>query len=255
MPNVLNMKSVTNSVTRFSGLAFILFLFFGVVSAQNNTFKWSDMACEYSGTFDTKKYSLSEIRDTAKLNEITGLPLGFQAAVWKYEDIEKLDLAELDREYKAKREELTALRPVKTAYWEKVKQDKLKELDQLHRLLTVTAKAYKNPEVLREYPGVESCKLKYAEPIISGGEKLVAAWRTVNLESQAKNSDPARLQRRFDSENASTDRMKFALVETMSFGWWNCANDSIEYINEDGSRQEEFKKLFVRVRTIMCEEP
>ncbi len=45
----------------------------------------------------------------------------------------------------------------------------------------------------------------------------------------------------------------------MSFGWWNCANRSIEYDGSDGPendlREKEFRKLFKQVKTLMCEEP
>ena len=56
---------------------------------------------------------------------------------------------------------------------------------------------------------------------------------------------------------ASPDRLKFALVETMSFGWWNCANEFIKYDTGDNSqaREREFRKLFIRVRDLGCDEP
>ncbi|MDM7922519.1 MAG: hypothetical protein QUS14_09495 [Pyrinomonadaceae bacterium] len=247
----------STALFRVLGLsAAVLFLCI-VGAAQTATFKWSDMLCDYSATYDTKKHSAEQIRDTHKLYEMQGVPLQFSATVWKYEDIAKLDIDKLDVEYKAKREQLLALKLVKIPYWEKARAAKLKELDQVYELTRVSARAYTDPAVLRTYNGAESCKLKYAEPIIAGGEDLVKIWREVNLDSQAKNSDPARLQRRWDQENASPDRLKFALVETMSFGWWNCANGFIEYDPADGGveREKEFKKIFTRVRTLACSEP
>lgn len=237
--------------------AAIALLLAGSAIGQTATFKWSDMLCDYSATYDAKKHSAEQIRDTYKLYEMQGVPLRFSAVVWKYEDIAKLDVAKLDAEYKAKREQLLALKIVNTPYWQKARAAKLKELDQVYELTRVSTIAYTDPAVLRTYNGAESCKLKYAEPIIAGGEDLIKIWREVNVDSQAKNSDPARLQRRWEQENASPDRLKFALVETMSFGWWNCANNFIEYDPADGGveREKEFKKIFTRVRTLACSEP
>lgn len=63
------------------------------------------------------------------------------------------------------------------------------------------------------------------------------------------------MQRIFEEQYASPDRMKFALVEVMTFGWWNCANKAIKYVDYDGSQEREFRKLFIRVKTISCDEP
>jgi hypothetical protein len=56
---------------------------------------------------------------------------------------------------------------------------------------------------------------------------------------------------------ASPDRLKFARVEVMSFGWWNCANEFIKYDQGDNgpAREREFRKLFMRVRNLGCDEP
>lgn len=225
--------------------------------AQTNTFKWSDELCDYSGTYDAKKYSEKQIEDTHKLFRTVGIPFEFQATVWNYSEIETLNVADLEAEYKTKRAELVSLDLVRSPFWEGVRQSKLKEMDQVYQLSLVTAKAYKDPAVLRTYERADSCILKYAEPIIAGGDSLLGIWREVNKASQARNSEPARLKRIFDDQFASKDREKYALVETMSFGWWNCANETIEYdpTDGDGSREREFKKLFVRVRTIACSEP
>lgn len=245
---------------RIASLLFLfgfLMLIVGSATAQNKTFKWSDELCDYSGTYNSKKYTEKQIEDTHKLFRTVGIPFEFQATVWNFSEIETLDVAVLEAEYKQKRAELAALDIVKTPFWEGVRQGKLKEMDQVYKLSLVTAKAYKDPAVLRTYETADACKAKYAESIILGGDNLLRIWREVNKASQVRNSDPGRLQRKFDEQFASADRLNFALVETMAFGWWNCANATIEYepSEGDGSRDREFRKLFVRVRTLACSEP
>jgi len=228
------------------------------VHSQIKTFKWSDELCEYSGTYNSKKYSEVKLRNTQRLLFGQDLKLdSVGATVWKYEDIAKLDPASLEIKYNDLIDELEHFEYVSTPFTDAVLAARLKETRQLYQLIRTTMAAYNDPAVIRKYQGAEACKLNYGEPIIAGGETLVAAWKRVNLESQSKNGDPGRLQQRWDEENASPDRMKFALVETMSFGWWNCANQEIKYADESfGSRADkEFKKLFIRTRTIRCDEP
>jgi hypothetical protein len=209
-----------------------------------------------TGTYDSKKYTAAELRNTLKLFGANAPRIDFQAAVWKHDEIAKLDVAALDREHEQKSKMIRELDIVKVPFWENLRQATLKELQQIYELSKTTAMAYTRPEAIKEYPRAESCKMKYAGPIMAGGENLVAAWREVNLASQKVNASPQVLQERFDRENASPDRLKFALIETMSFGWWNCANESIERpeLASDGTAEKEFRKLFTRVREV-CDEP
>jgi hypothetical protein len=237
-------------------VAVILFLV-TFASAQTKTFRWNTELCEFSGTYDSKKYTEAQLRDTMKLFEQGDLSMGYNATVWKYEDIAKLDIPALDREYKQKTAAVKALNIVKVPYWENVRQAKLKEIEQVYQLSRLTMQAYTEPGVLRGYTRASDCKTKYAESIIAGGDDLLKTWLEVNTQSRKNNADPARIKRIFDEENASPDRLKFAVVETMSFGWWNCANAQIEYdaAASDGRHEAQFRKLFIRVREIGCDEP
>ena len=116
-------------------------------------------------------------------------------------------------------------------------------------------RGYKDHSALLEYKGAPTCTTRFVQPIVIGGEALINAWREVNEESRTKNADPQRLRRIFQTQLKSPERMQFALLEVMTFGWSNCANDRIEYVVYDESPVEEYKKLFTKVRTIRCEEP
>lgn len=243
---------------RLFALIIVAIAFVSTSVAQTKTFKWSDELCEYSGSYNSKKYNEVKLRNTHRLLFGQDLRLdSVGATVWKYEDIAKLDVTSLDTKYNDLADELEHYEYVSTPFTDAVLAARLKQTRQLYQLIRTTMAAYTDPAVIRKYQGAEACKLNYGEPIIAGGESLIAAWKRVNLESQNKNGDPARLQRRWDEENASPERLKFALVETMSFGWWNCANQEIKYADESlGSRADkEFKKLFIRTRTIRCDEP
>jgi hypothetical protein len=225
-------------------------------SAQIKTFKWQSELCDLTGTYDSKKHTPTQLRNTLLLFGANAPRLEFNATVWKYTDIDGLDVNALDREYEQRSKLIRELDIVKVRFWRDLRLATLKELRQYHELSRSTAQAYRRPEILKDYPRAEACKVKYAEPLRLGGEKLIAAWREVNRASQEVNSDPLALQQRWDRENASPDRLQFALVETMAFGWWNCANGYIERSGQasDGTAEKEYRKLFVRVKEV-CEEP
>ncbi|HSI89182.1 MAG TPA: hypothetical protein VK918_09010 [Pyrinomonadaceae bacterium] len=228
----------------------------GTISAQTAEFRWEDGLCEYTATYDPKRVTRRTIEDTLQLYQSVGsIPLEYSATVWKYEDIDGLDPAALDREYQEKRKNIADLQ-LAGPYWEDLRKKKLKELDQYYRLSDATIRGYREPSALGKYEGADECKTRFAEGIIVGGDGLAKTWEAVNIASRAKNSDPARLKRIFDEQNASPDRLKFALVETMSFGWWNCVNDTIDHVGHDEHEEmdREFRKLFIRVKEI-CDEP
>lgn len=240
----------------FRTLAILLLFFVVAANSQTRTFRFETGICEVTAAYNSKKYTEIQLRNTLKLVQHSEFQMSYDSTVWKYEDISKLSIDNLDREYQEKSSALKVLEIVKTPYWETLRTEKLKELAQLYYLSRITQKAYTNPLVLREYDRARSCKTKYAEPIIAGGDSLLRIWAEVNKDSQKKNGDPERLQRKFDQEYESEDPFKFALVETMMFGWWNCANNFIEREerSSDGSAEKEFRKLLIRVKEI-CDEP
>lgn len=223
--------------------------------AQNRTFKWETALCEMTGTYNAKKVSKRRLADTVKLmTQYSSMGLSTSATVFKPEDLPSLNVAELDAEYKEKSAEVAALQVIASPFWVEQQKAKLTELKQYYDLSRITIRGHADPRVLLEYSGADQCKTKYARPLIAGGDALLKAWRLVNEDSRTKNSDPERLRREFERQLASPDKMKFALVEVMTFGWWNCANASIEYVQQDESQEREFEKQFTRIRRD-CDEP
>lgn len=238
---------------------FLLALLSFAVSAhaQTKTFRWSSELCEHVATYDSKKYTVAQLRDTMKLMDYTMSSLSKYPSVWKWEDIEKLDVEALDAEYKVKTEKLKALNVVAVPYFQNAKNAQLKELEQSYTLGRAKLLAFRTPEVLRDYPAAEACKLKFVEPLIAKDQSLLKVWLDVSMDSRSRNGDPDRLKRIFDEQMASPDKIKFAIIEVMGFGFGNCANALIERDEggSDGSHEREFRKLFKRVRDVNCSEP
>ena len=237
-------------------LALIIFAAASASFAQLRTFKWDDEMCSFTGTYDSKRYTEKQLRNTARLISFGQFDIEYFTHVFKYADIEALDVSKLDAEYSRKSTELKALELVPGQFWETVRKRKLTEMDQAYRHRKAKTLAYRDPTVLRTYDHAPACNAKYVEPLIAGGDSLYKVWLEVNIEGRKRNADPDRVRRDFEAQMASPDRAKFAFVEVMAFGWGNCANALIEYdtTGQDGSYLKQFKKLFIRVRET-CEEP
>ncbi len=223
--------------------------------AQTKRFQWTTELCEYEGTYDAKKYTEAQLRNTLKLFAIGNFDIQTDATVWKYEEIKKLNVAALDKEYESKSTALKKLGIVKSAYWEALRERKLKELKQVYELSKLTMLAYNEPAKLKEAAFAKACVAKYSDPLIKGDDELLAIWRTVNEDTRRNNGDSERIKKIFEAEYDSRDKYKYARVEVMSFGFWNCANALIEREEYDGTHEEEFKKLFKQTKTVACDEP
>jgi hypothetical protein len=175
--------------------------------------------------------------------------------VFKPADIDRLDVTKLDIEYELKSAELRALNIVREPYWQDLRTRMLSEMKQFYELSRVATLGYRTPRKLLDYGQAPACNTKYAAPVIAGGDELMAAWVRVNVDSRARNGDPEFVRRKFEEQRASPDRVLFATVEVITFGWWNCANETIEYIDSDGTSEREFKKLFIRVKRLSCDAP
>jgi len=227
----------------------------GSAAGQQKVFKWSDELCDYQGTYNAKKYTAAQLRNTERLLrgmdfDLTKTPMVFNPA-----DISKLDLAGLEKEYAEKSAELRALDIVPVPYWQTIRDRQLATMKQVYDLARVTIRGFGDRSALNEAAGSQTCKVKFASPLIAGGDQLIEAWRKLNIEQRKNNGDPARVKREFDTQLASADAQTYALVDVMMFGWWNCMNADISRIDYDGTQEREFKKLFIRTKKVSCSEP
>ncbi|QQS42823.1 MAG: hypothetical protein IPM63_07785 [Acidobacteriota bacterium] len=238
-----------------------LFLFLAVaatvpaVFAQSATFEWQDEFCTFRGTYDPSKISEARIRDTRELIDFgTGLPLQTDQAVFDVKDLGSLDVNKLDAEYRTVRTKLESLQPVDNPYFRDLRQRHLRTLDASYRLKRITLLAHTKPITLVFGNNHEECFSQWGRPVIEGGQSLLDAWRTLVDEQKLNNASPEGVEARYQSRYNSPERDKWALVEVLGFGWWNCVNDSIPYVEDDGTADEEFKKLFAKVES-ECDEP
>lgn len=227
------------------------------ISAQKlKKLKWNTELCSFAGTYDSSKFTENQLRNTLKLfNSIGTIPLSADITVFKYENIKSLKITKLDLEYQQKKAEYENLEIVKVNYWENIRQQKIRELDEYYKLAKIKIESFGNPLVLRNAENDGECRQLFAEPLIEGGESLLMAWKRVNEIIKKRNGNPERIQRIFDVQYSSPDKLNFALVEVTGFGWWNCVNEKRFHLSYDEQMQANFNKLFKRVKQIECDEP
>ena len=46
--------------------------------------------------------------------------------------------------------------------------------------------------------------------------------------------------------------MRYAQLEVMAFGWWNCANEKIDYADDAEKQQKELEKALKSVKQLDC---
>ncbi len=227
--------------------------------AQTKTFKWGDELCEYASTYNSAKYTEQQLRNTFELMRSSGgVGLSTSDVAFRLDAIQKLNTDSLEKEYKAVKKHLTALDIVPVPYWETLRQRKLKQIEEEYALKKVNIQAYKDPKILKTYTAAPECVTRYADALIAGDDKLVAVWRA-QVEEQCKNNgSPKRLRQEFDTYYNSPQRMAYARMEVLTFGWSNCANAHISYVGSGDESLEidkQFRKLFIKTKTVGCDEP
>ena len=50
------------------------------------------------------------------------------------------------------------------------------------------------------------------------------------------------------------DKRDYALIDLITFGWGNCANDKVQRVSHDEKMNNEFNALFIKIDS-ECDEP
>ena len=62
---------------------------------------------------------------------------------------------------------------------------------------------------------------------------MFEAWLALHEIKKSKNNNPEKLERKFLEQMNSLERMEYARLELMKFGWWNCANQTVQHLDID----------------------
>lgn len=228
---------------RFSIGSFILVSLLSFAFAQTKTWRFDDELCTYKGYYDSKKYTEKQLADTYRL---------FRTSHYVHDEG---TFEELTARYDSVIQSVENLQIVQASYFQRLKKDVLRYLQETYALKKAQKKAREEPESLITAVKEGTQARKYAEALHKGGDDLLEVYEHVIKEQMKNNSTPEYLWHNYETTMKRADRLDRAFDYVLVYGWWNSANQSVHHINYDGTQMAQFQKLFVKVDTLDCDEP
>jgi hypothetical protein len=214
--------------------------------SQPNIFEWRSGMCGYSGEYDTTKYTQRQIIDTYTFcydfPSMSDRPIGF--IPFRPSQIDSLSVRRLTKLYKRALKKLKNFTLVNSVFWEEQRENEANSLRESYQFDKLTIKAYKKPALLKEYKNADTCS-KYIPFLIAGGDSLLTEWKYFMMEHCKHNGNPEWCVDEYYNKLFNTsDKLKWARIALMSFGWYNCNAYTRKYYKQDGLMQKEFISLF-----------
>lgn len=216
------------------------------------------LACDNKGTYDTSKYSREEIEGTIKIyHNIYEMNLPSNPA-FRLESLQenrnKKDelIAELDEKYNEYKSKLESSKTVNIPYWQKTKQQLLQSLTDTYQREKLILLAYSDPKVLLNSKFSAQCD-QYAKALTGTDEELIPVWKKYVTENSKTNADPKGVLEKFEQHLNSPQKRDYAMIDLM-IAWSNCANHTINQLQNDENMNKEFNKLFIKIDAD-CDEP
>lgn len=219
------------------------------------TFTWSTEVCELTGRYNPQLFSAEQLKNTYDLwFGLSGMQLENEQTVFNLEDIKKLNLKILTSEYEKKREQYGQMKIVDLPFWRTLKEQRMRELDDQYELAKLCIQAFSDPSVLTNNRFAKTCR-QYVTALTSPDTGILfTAWKVFAEEQKTKNGSPDKYMEGFYEKYNSPEKVDHAKIALITFGWGNCANQTLTHLNRDEKMETEYNKLFTDIKTA-CEEP
>ena len=217
-------------------------------SGKLAVYAWDTESCHFTGRYSPRRYSQAQLDNTRQLLFGTAAP-DTDVTPAQPADIAQLSLDTLTAEYTRRITFYRAMRVVAHPIWQALKQAKIQELEDEYQAKKLLVAAFTNPTVLltASYPG--DCQ-KYAQALASGNDSLILRdWRRLAEEQQKHSGTPESYRARLEKQYNSADRLAYAKLDLLTYGWWNCANNSIRRAAATEEMYQNFLRLFTRVNS------
>lgn len=212
------------------------------------TYAWDTPVCHFTGRYNPRRYTRQQLDDTRELLFGSAL-LSTRATPFEPADIATLSVDTLTAEYTRKIKAYHALHVVPQPVWRTMQQAKIRQLDDQYRAMKLTIEGFADPAVLLASADYGDCK-KYAQALASRNDSLILKdWRRFMEEEGKRNGSLNAYRARFNKAYQSEDRLLHAKIDLLSFGWWNCVNNSIHYVDVTAKTEQQFQDLFTHVKS------
>jgi len=212
---------------------------------QSDMFEWDEGLTYYTGKFDTTEYSIEEIETIYNYLHSPSSEMLTVGNIWKIEQIDTATTSPIDKYYNKTLTTLESMRIPEGEFWDSLLVSRKRELFEVSQDNRLFILALHDPQVLNDYYQ-EEC----ADEIIAltaDSTTLLLEWRKLIDRQKLNNGYPENLERKYQMQLASLDRLKYARLDIMKYGWGNCMNQFIYYHQDYIRIEEEFQKLFLSV--------
>jgi len=229
----------------------VLLFSFCVPKNTKTTFSWSYGLCNYKGIYDTEKYTANQLQNTLDIS-ILGILLQTNAVVFNVDSISTLNLEKLTAEYQEKKKYFDTVEVIQTNDVQTLKKLLLKKLEEEYFFKKMAIEVYKEPKTILNYS--EKCQ-EYSQVIASEEEeKIIQVCREMITERVKSGLYQQTTLDEFESNMQTPQKRNYATVQLITFGWWNCVNNTINDPTENEITYNEFKGLFEKLEE-QCDEP
>jgi hypothetical protein len=226
------------------------------VSNSVKTFRWQDDVCTNTGTYAAGAYTQQQLHDTYQL--VNGFSISTTVVPFSLKNYNnaffRSTAGQLIHEHDSLAGIIHKLNVVPTKFWRNIKHLRELELAEGYALDQATLEGYFQPASWLSNRYYAACP-EYATALASTDTVVVlGAWRKLVDQQKITNGIPKQLEAEFVAQSASPERMAYAKVALMTFGWGNCANAQRKYTNisDQYPLNEQFSKLFIKVRQSDC---
>lgn len=223
----------------------VLTLFPFLSSGQTDMYGWDEGMTFYTGKFDTTNFSLEEIDKIYNYLHSPSSEMFTVGNVWKVEQMDTATTTSIDTYYKRSLHVLETMRVPKGAYWDSLLFLRKRELFEVCKDNRLFVLALKDPSVL--YQNQQEECLVEIDALNGDSTDLINAWIDLKERQKLNNCCPDNVERIFKNRYNSSDRLKYARLQLMIYGWGNCANQFIYYYTDYRRVEQEFQKLFLSV--------
>ncbi len=224
----------------------LLFAFFLPLFAvgQRNTYEWGEGMMYYTGQFDTTRFTFEEIDTIYIYLHSMGGDLA-DRGIWKIEQMDTATTMAIDASYQRALEVFKHMKRPEGEFWDSLQEIRISELNERYLYNRLFILALKKPSVLLDYYNDSCANEIYA---LNGTEdELLDAWYWLIQRQKANNGSPENVERMYEAQLRSPKYLKYARLQLITYGWWNCMNQFIYYHDDYLRIEEEFQQLFVHV--------